>query len=81
MITLEQAKDLTHGTILYDMVYRNVDGTPQRWRVNGAPKTWKRNPNRVTVPIKHGLKDCSYLTELSLEAFCLDEAAAKEGKS
>jgi hypothetical protein len=35
MITLEQAKQLTQGTILYHAINRNADGTPQRWRVNG----------------------------------------------
>ena len=66
MVTLEQAKNLKHGQILYHVSQKNADGTPQRWRVNGLPKTWKRSPNRVSVPLKHGLYDYEYLTEDSL---------------
>jgi hypothetical protein len=62
-LTLEQAKALKHGQILYHTVNCNTDGTAQRWRVNGKVKTWKRNPNRIKVPVKNGLRNCNYLTE------------------
>lgn len=55
MISLSQAKALTVGTVLYHARNRNADGSPQRWRVSGKPKTWKRSPQRVEVPVKHGL--------------------------
>lgn len=61
-ITLEQAKQLTYGDILYCNTITNADNkTPARWRVNGQVKTWKRDPNRIQIPIKHGLYDHSYL--------------------
>lgn len=66
MITLEQAKNLKHGDILWHVSDRNADNTPVRWRVNGKVKTWKRNPNRVQVPVKHGLWDYGYITEDNL---------------
>lgn len=66
MITLEQAKNLKHGDILWHVSDRNADNTPVRWRVNGKVKTWKRNPNRVQVPVKHGLWDYDYITEDTL---------------
>ena len=72
MITLEQAKQLTYGAILYHVTYKNSDGTPQRWRINGKPKTWVRQPNRVRVPLKHGLYDYDYLTERNLELVSLE---------
>lgn len=62
-LTLEQAKKLKHGTVLYHTVNNNADGTSQRWRVNGKVKTWKRDPSRISVPVKNGLKNCSYLTQ------------------
>jgi len=65
-ITLEQAKELKTGTILYHRFNKNADGTPQRWRVNGIVKRWKKNPNRIKVPVKHGLRNCDYLTETDL---------------
>ena len=62
-ITLEQAKNLKYGDTLHHTKNRNADGTPQRWKVNGKPKTWKTRPNMVKVPVKHGLHDYDYLTE------------------
>lgn len=79
MITLEQAKELQFGTILYHVTNRNADGTPQRWRVNGKVKTWKRSPERVQVPLKYGLKGYDYLTERDLDLVCLTEEEAMKG--
>lgn len=76
MITLEMAKNLTHGEVLYHVSNRNADGTPQRWRVNGQVKIWKRDPSRVRVPIKYGLRGYDYLTEYSLDLFCTTELEA-----
>ena len=77
MITLEQAKSLHYRQTLYHMSNRNADGSPQRWRVNGAVKTWKTRPTEVRVPIKYGLRDCDYLTERELHLVCLTEEEAK----
>lgn len=33
------------------------------WRRNGATKTWKTRPAEFRVPIKYGLKECSYLDQ------------------
>ncbi len=66
MITLEQAKKLKTGQVLHHVVNKNADGTPERWKVNGKPKTWKTRPEAVRVPIKHGLYDYDYLDEGSL---------------
>lgn len=73
MITLEQAKALKYGTILYHVANKNADGTPQRWKVNGVPKIWKRSPERVRVPLKHGLYTYGYLTEEDLNLVSLSE--------
>jgi hypothetical protein len=76
-ITLTQAKNLRHGTILYHKINRNADGTPQRWRVNGTPKTWKRDPSRVEVPLKFGLYKHDRLTENELHLVSLTEKGAE----
>lgn len=73
-ITLEEAKQLKLGTTLYHVAFVNKDGSPQRWRVNGKPKIWKRNPDKVQVPIKHGLRDFGYLTEKYLDCVSLTES-------
>lgn len=80
MLTLQQAKALRRREILYHVDRRNSDGSPERWRVNGHPKVWKRNPKRVCVPLKHGLYDFSYLTEDDLYLFCLTEEEALKGE-
>ena len=72
MITLQQAKDLKHGDILHHTVNKNADGTPQRWRVNGMVKRWKRSPDRIQVPLKYGLYRYDYLTENDLDLVNLE---------
>jgi len=62
-ITLEQAKGLKHGQILHHVDHTNKDGSPQRWKVNGKPKVWKTMPEKVKIPLKHGLYNFDYLTE------------------
>ena len=63
MITLQQAKDLKFGDILHHVTNKNSDKTPQRWKVNGKVKTWKRDINRISIPVKHGLYTYDYITE------------------
>ena len=71
-MTLEQAKRLQHRDILHHDVNKNVDGTCQRWRVNGKVKTWKRHPDRVQVPLKYGMWGYDYLTEGRLDCMHLE---------
>jgi len=80
MITKEQALRLRHGDILYHVTNRNSDGSPQRWRVNGAVKTWKRTPSRFQVPLKYGLYGYDYLDETTADLLCLSETEALESK-
>ena len=35
--------------------FKSIDGTARHAKVNGAVRTWKRDPNRVEVPVKYGL--------------------------
>lgn len=72
-LTLEAAKSLRPGTILYHAHNRNADGTAQRWKVNGAPKVWKRSPERVEVPLKHGLYAYGRVTQDDLCLLCLTD--------
>ena len=68
---LSQAKSLKTGTILHHSVSQNRDGTPSRARVNGKVKTWKRDPSKVKVPLKHGLYVYLYLTEENLNEWSI----------
>ncbi len=76
-ITLEEAKDLQVGTVIYHRFNRNADGSPQRWKVNGQVKRWKRDRDRVKVPLKYGFKGSyGYLENDTLKWFCLREEDA-----
>lgn len=72
-ITLEEAKALTHNTILYHRHNKNADKTSQRWKVNGKVKRWKRQPDRIEVPMKHGLWMYGTLTDEDLSVVSLSE--------
>jgi len=88
-ITLQQAKALQFGDLIYSNHFTGADNqTPIKWRVNGQVKRWKRDPDRIQIPVKHGLYDHAYLCHgdiadslwksitLELENFELSEEAA-----
>jgi hypothetical protein len=72
-IQLWQAKNLKVGDVVYAIGYYNRDSTAQRFTVQGKPKTWKLNSERVEVTLKRGLKEFVLLTELCLDEFSLTE--------
>lgn len=61
MMTKDQLSTLSRGTILFHRTIKAADGNPLRARVNGAIRTWKRNPARFQLPMKYGLKQCFYI--------------------
>lgn len=46
------------------------------WRVNGRARTWKRQPDRFEIPLKHGLYNHSYLTQDNAHHFHLPSVCA-----
>ena len=80
LITLNQAKKLKHDQVVYTPGFYNADGTAQRWRVSGMPKTWVKSPNKVRVPIKHGLYEHWTIDETNLHLFSLKEPARQSKK-
>jgi len=62
-LTFERAKQLQYGDVLYHTSYKNSDGTPRRWKVNGAVQLWVKDPSRIRVPLKHGLRGYGAITE------------------
>ena len=55
-ITLEEAKQLQYGDYL-------IADNGKRWKVNGKVQRWKRSPDRIRVPLKHGLYAYDAITE------------------
>lgn len=42
-----------------------ANGRFWRLRRNGRTQTWKRNPQRFSIPVKAGLRSCARITETS----------------
>ena len=68
-MTLDQAKQLIYGDVIYHAILKNADGTPQRWRVNGKLKLWKTRPHEIRIPLKRGLYQFYYLDHNNLDEF------------
>lgn len=60
-LTLEKAKALQLGDIVYEKNLYNRDGSNMRWRVNGKVQRWKRDPDRIKIPVKYGLNTYGYI--------------------
>lgn len=69
----EDLLKLRYGDILHHVSLTNSDGTPTRARVNGKMKTWKRDPNRFQLPMKHGFYTCFYITAENAHEWVLPE--------
>src|SRR5262245_13144623 len=52
LMTVEEAKLLSYGDHPFAQLNSGRYGVV---KVNGAPKTWKRDPYRVEVPTKYGM--------------------------
>lgn len=66
-MTFEQAKNLKVGDILTHNYLKNKDGTPQRWKVNGKIKLFKKDPTRIEIPIKRRLFEFARLNQNNID--------------
>jgi hypothetical protein len=66
-MTLDEAKLLRVGQ-------RVIDVNGKRWKINGKVRTWKRNPNRIEIPVKHGLYVYGYINQHNLDMIARVEA-------
>lgn len=79
-MTFDEAKQLRQGQIIYHVSLKNADKSALRARVNGQVKLWKTRPNEIQVPMKHGLRDCFYLTQDNLKDWSLNEKMVETSK-
>jgi len=77
-MTIDEAKWLRYGQTIYEIGAYNADGTPRRWRVSGAVQTWKRDPNRVRVPVKHGMYSNGAIEAWNARYFTTKEPASRK---
>ena len=75
-ITLEQAKGLKPGAVLNHHYVKNADGTPARYKVTSV-KTWKRDPERVHVRVKRGLREFQLFTQMVLPLLTIVQEVGK----
>ena len=59
-LTIDEAKRLRSGSHVW---FYTAQGDAKRAKVNGKPKTWKRSPERVEVPLKYGLYEYATFDE------------------
>ncbi len=62
-VTKDIAVNSRGGQIFHHITEKNADKTPMRCRVNGKCKTWKTRPMEFKLPVKHGLRNCFYLSQ------------------
>jgi hypothetical protein len=71
-MNLKQAKSLKPGDIVHytgGAPCGSTKRTVVRYRVTGQTKTWKRSPEKIRIPIKHGLYSNGYINEDNLTDF------------
>lgn len=61
-MTIAEAKALRSGERID---FQGRDGQVRQVKVNGSPKTWKRDASRVEVPVKYGMYECTRLESTS----------------
>ena len=71
-LTLADISNLSHRSILKHKVLTNKDGSALRCRINGKIKTWKTRPGEFQLPVKHGLRDCFYITQTTISDWYLE---------
>lgn len=61
-MTLDEAKLLQYGD---HVSFMDKSGQARIMKINGAPKLWKRSPNRVEIPGKYGMYEFGTFTSQS----------------
>ena len=79
---LTEALQLSYGDTIEHKTLQNADGSAMRFKVNGKVKTWKRDKQRIAIPLKHGLYDYGYLTNGTVEGngFIVELSEVKKAK-
>ena len=69
-MTINDAKQLQYRDVVH---FGASGGKCANFRVNGKVRTWKRSPERVYVPLKHGLYAYGAITEHNLHLIHREE--------
>ena len=66
-LTLERAKKLQYGDIVFETENN------KKWRITGKVKLWKKDTNRIRIPVKYGLYTYGHIEENNLHLLLIDE--------
>jgi len=58
-MALEEAKLLGYGDMIW---FIDTKGSARRLKVNGRPKRWVRQPDKIAVPVKYGMYEYDTFT-------------------
>lgn len=70
------AVKLQYGMELYFSRGNNADGSPQKYRVTGKVRRWKRTPMRLEIPVRRGLRQNARIETNDLPYFFATEEDA-----
>lgn len=60
-MTVDEVRGLRYGQHVWALCIPLQDA--RRVKINGAVRTWKRDPNRLEVPVKYGMYEYATFTE------------------
>ena len=69
-ITFEEAKGLYYGQTV-----KMIDHLGNAWRnvkINGKVQTWKRDPNRISIPCKYGMYETFRLNQSDFDRIVVE---------
>lgn len=79
-MTVQTARNLKSGTMVYHVTKKNADGSPMRAKVTSV-KAWKTRPDMVELHVKHGMYDYAVFTENDLDQLTTDDEPSGNGVS
>lgn len=77
MLTKSEALALRHGQNLFSGIANDRQGNPVKCRVNGKCQTLKLTPAFFKLPVKHGLRNCFYISLDNMNDWFTSEDDAK----
>lgn len=61
------AEMLSHCNTHSHIWFKTMHGEARQVKVNGKVRTWKRDPNRIEVPVKYGLREYATFTAADID--------------
>lgn len=69
LVTIDNQEGVSY---FYHVKEKNKDKSHVRARRNGKTRTWKTRPTEFMIPVKQGLRNFGYITELNCNEWMID---------